>query len=141
VHLAVVRSLAEFGIRATPHRLAGRADGKESSFLCFQRRTDEDLILSGYKIVGSAQRRSRGAVLQHGSLLLRASRCAPELPGVCDLTSKQLDAIALVDSVAEQLSELIGVRWNPGQLLPGERGNADRIVAERFAAVGWNRRR
>jgi lipoate-protein ligase A len=141
VHLALIRSLADFGIRATPQRLAGRPDGQESAFLCFQRRTDEDLILSGYKIVGSAQRRSRGAVLQHGSLLLRASRCAPELPGVCDLTSKQIDAIDLVDLVAEQLSGLIGVRWNPGQLLPAERSNAERIEAERFAAVGWNRRR
>ncbi len=103
VHLAVVRSLADFGVRATPYRLDGRPDGQESAFLCFQRRTDEDLIVSGYKIVGSAQRRSRGAVLQHGSVLLRASRYAPELPGVFELTSQQIDAMTLVGVVTGHL--------------------------------------
>ena len=38
-----------------------------------------------WKILGSAQRRSRGALLQHGSLLLETSPAAPELPGLSDL--------------------------------------------------------
>lgn len=65
-------------------------------FLCFQRRSPGDLVLraSGvtspepatwHKILGSAQRRRSGAVLQHGSLLLARSDYAPELQGVDEL--------------------------------------------------------
>lgn len=83
-HLAVINVLSEYGIGAIPFRLAGSNRGplrdsekKDSSvepFLCFQRRSDEDLIVGGYKVLGSAQRKSRHAVLQHGSLLIRASK-------------------------------------------------------------------
>ncbi|MBC7351563.1 MAG: hypothetical protein H5U08_04320 [Thermogutta sp.] len=38
------------------------------------------------KLVGSAQRRTRDAVLQHGSVLLGQSPWAPELPGLWEIT-------------------------------------------------------
>ncbi|ASV75690.1 Lipoate-protein ligase A [Thermogutta terrifontis] len=41
---------------------------------------------STVKLVGSAQRRTRNAVLQHGSILLGRSPWAPELPGVWEVT-------------------------------------------------------
>jgi lipoate-protein ligase A len=44
-------------------------------------------VLHGAKIVGSAQRRRSGAVLQHGSLLLGRSTLVPELPGLIDLAA------------------------------------------------------
>lgn len=50
-------------------------------FLCFQRRSAEDVVVGPWKIAGSAQRKRRGAILQHGSVLLRRSPAAPELPG------------------------------------------------------------
>ena len=43
---------------------------------------------SAIKIVGSAQRRRRGAVLQHGAVLLDASPCAPELAGLAQLGTR-----------------------------------------------------
>ncbi len=65
-------------------------------FLCFQRRSPGDLVLRArgdtasdpaawHKILGSAQRRRHGAVLQHGSLLWACSAFAPELLGVSEL--------------------------------------------------------
>ena len=53
--------------------------------LCFAREDEHDLILKGHKVLGSAQRRRRGAILQHGGLLLRASSITPELVGIGDL--------------------------------------------------------
>ena len=53
--------------------------------LCFAREDEHDLVLMGHKILGSAQRRRRGAILQHGGLLLKASTRTPELPGITDL--------------------------------------------------------
>ena len=141
VHQVIAAAVASFGIRATRYCEDGRSAGSESAFLCFQRRTEEDLVVSGYKIVGSAQRRTRNAVLQHGSLLLQASRHAPELPGLFELTSKSIDAMELVGLMSAGLSDLLEVQWESGQLSSKERIRGGQIEAERFAANGWNRRR
>ncbi len=54
-------------------------------FLCFQRRTPVDVVIGEHKILGSAQRRTRTGLLQHGSLLLSASPALRELIGVEEL--------------------------------------------------------
>jgi len=43
---------------------------RKGPFFCFQKPGQTDLIIGGDKLLGSAQRRTRGRVLQHGSLLL-----------------------------------------------------------------------
>ena len=53
--------------------------------LCFQRRSCGDIVCEGFKVVGSAQRRLGGSVLQHGSILCQQSQYAPELPGLNEL--------------------------------------------------------
>jgi lipoate-protein ligase A len=54
-------------------------------FLCFQRRSCGDVVVGPHKILGSAQRRYRGATLQHGSLLLENSPYAPQLAGLMNI--------------------------------------------------------
>ena len=65
-------------------------DGPEP-FLCFLRTDPRDLAACGDgitgspKITGSAQRRRRGTILQHGSILLKASSLCSDLSGICNL--------------------------------------------------------
>lgn len=102
IHRAISGLLNDLGVDAG---LRGEADGDSRSahpggdvrktppglvpehFLCFLRTDPMDLICRGRKIVGSAQRRRRGAVLQHGSILLNASPLEPQIPGISDLTA------------------------------------------------------
>ena len=58
--------------------------------LCFLHQTPADLAVGGSKVVGSARRRMRGALLQHGSVLLDRSEFAPSLPGVNDAAGREL---------------------------------------------------
>lgn len=91
IHVAIAAMLNEHGIRA---HLRGVVDGVREAkrpFLCFLDRDREDIVMDGYKIVGSAQRRRSGALLQHGSLLLGRSPRTPELPGVRDLADAEPD--------------------------------------------------
>ncbi|MCA9134316.1 MAG: hypothetical protein KDA45_14205 [Planctomycetales bacterium] len=60
-------------------------------FLCFERRSCGDVVSGQHKVMGSAQRRRPGALLQHGSLLLATSEYAPSLSGLAEL-SPALDA-------------------------------------------------
>ena len=88
-HDSLIGALAEWGIAAEIFQ-AANADAKcTPPFLCFQRRAAGDVLLGGGKICGSAQRRHRGALLQHGSVLLASSPFAPELPGIAELSGKQ----------------------------------------------------
>ena len=58
------------------------------SFLCFERRSLGDVIVGESKVMGSAQRRYKGALLQHGSLLLKQSQHAPSLLGLDELLTE-----------------------------------------------------
>ncbi|MDC0935659.1 hypothetical protein OAS39_05190 [Pirellulales bacterium] len=150
VHGWFLAMLSDFGVAA---RLCGcDSDGQEcessstSPFLCFQRRSSFDLVVDGQpggataKILGSAQRRRRGAVLQHGALLLAASDAAPELPGVADLQGGKIAP----DDAAARLAELARAELNiprlPGSLDSSELDQAAGI-AKKYAAGDWLKRR
>jgi lipoate-protein ligase A len=83
VHFAVLAVLRAQGfsaaLRGQTRKLANEP------FLCFSRGDAHDVVASGHKILGSAQRRRKGAVLQHGSLLMRCSPFSPQHPGIEDL--------------------------------------------------------
>ena len=70
VHDAVAGLLSREGIvvRRGPGDASTCSHG--GPFFCFERHSCFDLIASDDKIMGSAQRRTRDAVLQHGSLIL-----------------------------------------------------------------------
>jgi lipoate-protein ligase A len=82
IHDQIVAVLREFGFNI---RTRGRSEKQQDEpFLCFRRQDPHDLIVGSHKVLGSAQRRRKGAVLQHGSLLLSESEFASGLPGLLD---------------------------------------------------------
>ncbi len=149
VHLAIRSTFEHLGVRL--QRFADSAmNGAslsysrrrcEEPFLCFQRRTAEDLVLSGYKVVGSAQRRAAKAVLQHGSLLMDASPFAPELPGIRDLESKKFHLEEVRDLFTHRLGEALGFRWQSDFVSSWSGERLAEILAERFSSESWNFRR
>ncbi len=147
VHQSMIRALADLGVSATTFGQSGCRLLGDCPFLCFMRRSDNDLVVSGYKVLGSAQRKSRRAILQHGSLLLGASEFAPELPGVSDLTGRSvtIDQIAtrFTTHVQNQLSvaDGPGVAWEAAGLTPTEQSRAEEILESRFGAAKWTDRR
>ena len=85
IHESVVSWLAKFNVQASrfSEDPACKSDG--CSFLCFERRSTGDVVSKDLKLLGSAQRRKYGALLQHGSLLLQRSIHAPSLDGTKEL--------------------------------------------------------
>jgi len=72
----VLRSLLRLGVPAALSPRAPRASGAEAgrmaaeSAACFTATARHEIVLGGRKLVGSAQRRGGGALLQQGSVLL-----------------------------------------------------------------------
>lgn len=109
-------------------------------FLCFGRGDPNDIVLGPHKIVGSAQRRRRGAVLQHGSLLLRRSPHAAEHPGLYDLTGLDLQPERLAEQVGRRLAESLAESWMQGELTDSERKLAEALSREKYARLTWTPR-
>lgn len=124
VHGTLVAWLKSLGLDAamiekTPPPCA--TDEQSCPFLCFQRRTVGDVVVAWasehegnqrdsmglqIKVIGSAQRRYKNAMLQHGSVLLARSPFAPELPGVLEL----LDDAGTTMTYQELLHNFVS-RW------------------------------
>ncbi|MEM7453973.1 MAG: lipoate--protein ligase family protein [Planctomycetota bacterium] len=113
----------------------------ESNFLCFQRRTEGDLVCEGFKICGSAQRRVKNSLLQHGSLLISKSEHAPELPGFCDLTGLSCDKSQLISDISAGCAAVLDLQWHNDGLQEHELGSAASIRELKFANDQWIRKR
>ena len=141
VHDALVESLGWFGARA--EICAGGAGRKPQAepFLCFQRRAAGDVLVDGEKIAGSAQRRRRGAILQHGSVLLETSVAAPELPGLDAVVGLRLKPGELTDHWGTILRERLDLRWSHEPLSDTENRNVAELCARKYSDDAWSQRR
>ena len=122
IHGAIAAWLRQLGLAAHRRVEGPPADGPplDQPFLCFQDRDANDVVVAGAKLVGSAQRRRSGAVLQHGSLIIARSPVTNMIPGVIDLARADLrvaDAIAGLG--VEPISWAIGLRSELARVIGG----------------------
>jgi lipoate-protein ligase A len=75
-----------------------------------------DLRVGNRKLVGSAQRRTEGRILQHGSILLYPSEHQKSAASVQEILGQKVSAIELSSRVllhfAEQFGVLVPFEWN-----------------------------
>jgi lipoate-protein ligase A len=110
-------------------------------FLCFACLTKPDVLLQGQKIVGSAQRRHRGALLQHGGILLAQSRFTPELSGIEELAHQRLAPAELAAYIANEFAALTGVAPVPGSFTDQEKRRIDELCERKYSQPAWNAKR
>jgi len=118
-------------------------------FLCFKRRSPGDLLLQrtdptevpiDTKIVGSAQRRRRGAVMQHGSLLLGQSALAPEILGLREILGIKLDAKEILKKLPAEFGRQLDLDLQQNSAAPWHQ-TAQGLVESRYASSRWSMRR
>jgi lipoate-protein ligase A len=138
VHLAIAEGLRMLGVPARP-----RGDGQNLShrpFLCFQDREASDVVVGPVKVVGSAQRRRAGAVLQHGALLLAHSPTTPELLGLKELVRDIPPGEDWSDWLLGRVVEACGLRPTASAPNGAERDRA-RALTAKYADPSWTARR
>ncbi|MGE5509461.1 MAG: lipoyl protein ligase domain-containing protein [Chitinophagales bacterium] len=136
--------------------------GGERSAACFDAPSFYELVVDGRKLVGSAQVRRHGAILQHGSILLSFApdqlvRCLAA-PGRTSrealqraLTGKATSLSAVLgrpvgfaevaQAVAQGVAETFGVELEPGGLSAAERERAEELARSKYETETWNGRR
>ena len=139
MHRLIAAALARLGVAARPHAPAG--DEPFRGFLCFQHLTAGDLLLGPGKVVGSAQRRQRGALLQHGAILLAASPHTPMLPGIREWSGVDLAVADTCAALEQEWVRQTGWDLRPADWTGAERQRVEQLAAEKYGRDGWNRKR
>ena len=163
IHTAMVGWLNEMGLAARqwedtynlPTPATQASGSSKTSFLCFHRRSTGDVVVGEHKVLGSAQRRSKEALLQHGSLLLATSEHAPTLIGLDDMiaTSQPEGTAVLADAkstakrrlFAEEMllrlgwgiDALLGVRLKYANFLADSLETAAVVKVAKFESPNW----
>ena len=109
--------------------------------LCFLHQTPADLLCDGAKVVGSAQRKGKGALLQHGGVLLRRSEYAPELAGLAELAGAHLTAEQVAAAVTDRFAADTGWTLEPGDWTAEERLKRAAVADNVYKCSSWNERR
>ena len=139
VHTAISDGLVGLGIGAVRQgEVFSPADCERSRpLLCFTDRSAEDILFDGNKIVGSAQRRRRGAVLQHGSVLLARSSGTPELRGLCDVANLSADPVEWSERLVKWITEGLSLIARAATIPDAIRVQASVRESSRYREPAW----
>ena len=143
VHQCIIDTLEDWDVSLSSHseEKSEKRVSEESPFLCFQRRSNGDLILDGEKVVGSAQRRAKSALLQHGSVLWEASNFAPQLPGINEIADQIVDTTQFIDGFISRLAQLLELSMQRELLCDSELEQVRHHVSEKFGCDSWTKNR
>ena len=150
----LVRGLELLGVtdlsadrRWSSRRLAGP--------VCFEVPSDYEITCGGCKLMGSAQMRSRGVVLQHGALPLHgdvaricrflvsrpdSARVRARATTVEQALSHPVAWDEAADALATGLAEVLNLYLEPGALTEEELAWAEELRAEKYATREWTRK-
>jgi lipoate-protein ligase A len=139
MHAVIHSALSGLGVPTQP--AAVETPAGFTGFLCFAHQTPGDVLLAGHKIAGSAQRRQRGALMQHGGILLATSRLEPSLPGIAELSGRALPSEALRDAVAGAFARETCWTVTAATWTEVESARIQELAAVKYTQSWWNEKR
>ena len=153
---ALINGLKHLTVEAKLHRIT-TTSGRNPS--CFSSTGRYEVVVGGKKLIGSAQRRLDGVILQHGSLLtgasykeltklLRQDACSALLKEPMSSGTTLSDILGntplfnrIADSLRLGFEETFGCHMKEEELSKDELFEVERLRAERYDKDEWNLRR
>lgn len=160
----LLRGLEILGLRANAEKKEKSPNGPTAQSpnpVCFEVPSDYEITANGQKLLGSAQVRKKGIVLQHGTLPLvgdiaricealvfeseveresakeRVRARATTLETVLGTAPTWAEAAQALQS---GFAEALNLNFEIGELSPLEHAHTQRLLAEKYAAQIWNAR-
>ena len=153
------RLLAERRERGGPSaRPAEGGAAHQLPTVCFAKAAAGDMVVEGRKIVGSAQMRRNGAILQHGSIPIRIdlqehldilgaagaeadgeqAALRRAAVGVADALGRDVPFEDLGRAVVVGFTQAFGVELPQQELAAGEQSRAAELVLTKYGTEAWN---
>jgi lipoate-protein ligase A len=140
MHRIITGALADLGLAGKVEPVA-QAPSRHGDVLCFQQFTPGDLLCGGKKVVGSAQRKFRQALMQHGSILLAQSEHTAALPGIRETAGVALTADVVRDAILTALARDTGWHVEADAWSGHEQSVIKDLMQDRYANPAWNEKR
>lgn len=140
MHRIITTALCDVGLTGKVQSVVANPI-KHGEVLCFQQFTPGDLLSVGKKVVGSAQRKHRGALMQHGSILLAQSEYTPTLPGLRETCGVSILPEQVQAAVVTVFTRDSGWRLQSDDWTIEERRSVDELIAEKYSTPAWNEKR
>jgi lipoate-protein ligase A len=123
--------------------------------VCFEVPSDYEITAEGKKLVGSAQMRAQGVVLQHGTVPLQG-----DIARICPLLAQRPDPdrvrarattveetlgrtvswVEAAESLAEAFAEVLNLRLHSGDLTAEERELSQELRSKKYGSESWTMR-
>lgn len=152
--------LRTLGVDGAMAASAAGERGKAASAACFDAPSRYELTATGRKLVGSAQWRSMGGVLQHGSVptngdvaelvdYLALSEADRERARdllwrragtVSQAVGRPVSFAEVAHAIARGLAETLQIEWQPETLTDAESQRAEFLAAGKYGTEEWNHR-
>ena len=140
VHDAYRAALAKLDVQVEYCAADNQSNSQRGPFFCFARRHRLDLLVGDHKLVGSAQRRIKNAVLQHGSLIL--NRHFPQQPcaALHEETKSPFDLNHFIADVTKSISNELHLKAINDNFTRTEQQHAT-ILQNKYNGPDWNHQR
>jgi lipoate-protein ligase A len=156
--LGVAAELAEPAERRNPFSRRKRVS---TSPVCFEAPSDYEVLVGGRKLVGSAQVRQGGVLLQHGSLLLdvdvpklvavfrwpaglspesKAASLTGRITALRAVLGREVSFTEIATALRAGFEQALGVCLAPGQVTDEEWEVATHLRQTKYASPSWNAR-
>lgn len=141
VHEAVALGLEEAGVTSCQREGDGETAGiTDPAGRCFYRVTSFDLVSKGRKLVGSAQRRTQGRVLHHGSIPLEPNPMTPKAADCATLAKRVVSYTEAARVLTHGFEETFGVRLEPWEPEPFLLDKSVNLAGTKYGAKEWIQR-
>lgn len=155
--LAALQALG-LGVQALPQEKSGSGTPEP---VCFEVPSNYEITYLGKKLVGSAQARRKGGVLQHGTLPLTgdltwivqalvfpdentrqqaADRLLSRATTVAESLGQAVPWLQAALAFAESFARVHNLDLQAGELTPAELARAEHLVAEKYGNPAWTHR-
>lgn len=155
----LLEGLRRLAVQAAQAVSRGSVDAADTA-VCFETPADYEITVGGRKLVGSAQWRARGGVLQHGTLPLCGDLARivdymvlPDTePGsqrrrlhfqaltLEEARGRRVSFAAATQALSAGFAQALDLALLPGELTPSERARAAEVRDNVYAAPGWTAR-
>lgn len=141
-----IAGLQQLGVQAT---LAPAGNDRVQTANCFATATRADFVVDGRKLLGAAQCRHNGVVLQHGSLLLNIEEESWQRAlgsNARDVVTLQMLGVQnspeeIINALCAGCGEALKISLLPAVLDDAEASLAKRLLEEKYTQQAWNHER
>ncbi|MHB8994631.1 MAG: lipoate--protein ligase family protein [Armatimonadota bacterium] len=152
-------SLLGVGAHLAERKDEERMKAKGLPTVCFAKAAKCDMTVQGRKIVGSAQTRRRGIIMQHGSVPIHIdpeehlavmpgdgvdeaskAKLMEAACGVADALGHPISYDELAAALAQGFAQRLGLELEPGELTEWELAKARELKETKYTTDDWNRK-